>query len=56
MKKKTTKEKIIVLSLTPKEHILIITALQVIEAGYSAWLGFAKQKKFVVDLINKIAP
>jgi hypothetical protein len=54
--KKKTKKKDVVLTVTPKEHILIITALQVIEAGYSAWLGFAKQKKFVVDLLNKIAP
>jgi hypothetical protein len=56
MKKKTT-EKIIVLTVTPKELEVIVSALMVIETGYELWGNrHRKEKKFVTALLNKIVP
>jgi hypothetical protein len=55
MTKKTT-EKIIVLALSKKEYNVILSALMVLESGFGMWEKYRDQKKFVVDLLNKIAP
>jgi hypothetical protein len=54
--KKKTKKKDVAFSLTPKELEVIVGALLIIEAGYGMWSETKRQRKFVQDLLNKIAP
>lgn len=52
----TTKKKDVVLTVTPREYKVILSALFIIESGYTVWNQEARQGKFIRDLLNKIAP